>query len=413
MPASRIPPLILAVLLLAGCSSAPERAPAIGEVFAGPASVTLRQELHPRSAVTATVKHGERLEVIQRRRRFFKVRTAQGVEGWTDARHLLAPEEMARLEQTALKSAGLPSQGRATVYDALNIHTEPNRQAPSFSQIPEKGYVDVLAHKLAPRVPYNSPVLSVGVSAPPQTRKKPKKKKSEALPPPPMPAPPPPPPNWLELSKTPETGERTPQAEQPKPAPAAPMDDWSLIRTPDGKAGWVLTRMLVMAIPDEVAQYAEGHRITSYFSLGEVRDGDQTKHTWLWTTLSKTQQPYQFDGFRIFVWSLRRHRYETAYIERNVEGYLPVTVQRVEVGEGRQKITAPGFSLVLREKDGSLARRSYAFLSPRVRLIRKEPWQPPEDGLAAAPALRPAAGQAPAPGLRERFEAWRKRWFQR
>ena len=34
------------------------------------------------------------------------------------------------------------------------------------------------------------------------------------------------------------------------------MEDWNLIRTKDGKAGWVLSRMLVMAIPDEVAQYS-------------------------------------------------------------------------------------------------------------------------------------------------------------
>ena len=65
------------------------------------------------------------------------------------------------------------------------------------------------------------------------------------------------------------------------------MDDWSLVRTPDGKAGWVLTRPLSMAIPDEVAQYAEGHRITSYFALGQVHDDDVVKNNWLWTTITK------------------------------------------------------------------------------------------------------------------------------
>jgi SH3-like domain-containing protein len=413
MPVMRLPAVIVLAVLLAGCSSGPERAPAIGEVFVGPSSVALRQELHPRSAVTATVKHGDRLEVLQRRRRFFKVRTGQGVEGWTDARQLLAPREMARLQRIAQRSAQLPSQGRATVYDALNIHTEPNRQAPSFAQIPEKGSVEVLAHKLAPRVPYSSPVLNVGAPEPPAPRKKPKKK-DDRIPPPPVPAPPAPPANWLELSKTPEDPKPAlPQAE-PKPAPGAPMEDWSLVRTPDGKAGWVLTRMLIMAIPDEVAQYAEGHRITSYFSLGEVRDGELTKQTWLWTTLSKTQQPFQFDGFRIFVWSIRRHRYETAYIERNVEGYFPGTVQPVEAAEGRQKARVPGFSLILREKDGSLAKRTYAFFSPRVKLIRKEPWTPPPDeDKDLPPAAKPAAEKAPPSGLRQRLDAWRKRWFQR
>ena len=38
---------------------------------------------------------------------------------------------------------------------------------------------------------------------------------------------------------------------------------------------------------DEVAQYSEGHRITSYFSLGKIKDGDQQKDIWLWTTAER------------------------------------------------------------------------------------------------------------------------------
>ena len=121
------------------------------------------------------------------------------------------------------------------------------------------------------------------------------------------------------------------------------MDEWSLIRTASGQSGWVLTRRLVMAIPDEVAQYAEGHRIVSYFPLGEVRAGDEKKTTWLWTTIGAGTEPYDFDSFRVFVWSQRHHHYETAYIERNLKGYAPVLLQEVEFsargkveGRGRQ-----------------------------------------------------------------------------
>ena len=85
-----------------------------------------------------------------------------------------------------------------------------------------------------------------------------------------------------------------------------------MVRTQSGQSGWVLSRRLYMAIPDEVAQYAEGHRITSYFSLGKVQDEDRVKDVWLWTTINGANRPYDFDGFRVFIWSLRRHRYETA-----------------------------------------------------------------------------------------------------
>ena len=45
------------------------------------------------------MKHGERLEILERRRRFAKVRTAEGKQGWTDGRMLLTPPQMARLRK--------------------------------------------------------------------------------------------------------------------------------------------------------------------------------------------------------------------------------------------------------------------------------------------------------------------------
>src|SRR6202030_973377 len=93
----------------------------------------------------------------------------------------------------------------------------------------------------------------------------------------PPPAPPVPPQDWVALSKE---RARTPEEDL---APTA-TDDWTLIRKQSGESGWVLSSRLYMAMPDEVAQYAEGHRITSYFSLGKIRDGDQQKDIWLWTT---------------------------------------------------------------------------------------------------------------------------------
>jgi hypothetical protein len=146
------------------------------------------------------------------------------------------------------------------------------------------------------------------------------------------------------------------------------MDDWSLVRTSDGKVGWVLTRPLSMAIPDDVAQYAEGHRITSYFPLGQVNDNGTVKNNWLWTTIVKGGQPYEFDSFRVFVWSLRHHRYETAYIERNVVGHYPVQV--INTG------ATPSFSVIVEGQDDRLYRKTYAFDSYRIHLASREPYDP-------------------------------------
>jgi hypothetical protein len=289
----------------------------------------------------ATVQHGEQLEVLQTRRKFVRVRTSQGVEGWTDSTLLLTQQQMTDLNHLAEHASKLPSQGAATVFDMLNVHTEPSRPSPSFYQIAEGERVDVVAHRVT---------------------KHPDRKQA---------------------------------------------DDWFLVRLRTGKAGWALARNFMMLIPDEVAQYAEGHRITAYVSLGEVEDkrspgpnpSRDAKHNWLWTTASANLLPYEFDGFRVFVWSTRKQRYETAFIERNVKGYYPVETHPAPGEEGRT------FSLVVEEKDGSLYRRTYGFRGYHIRMISKEPFRAPQD----LPEVRPAAGFDAAPPEQPAGDSWRGR----
>ena len=335
------------------------------------------------------MKHGDKLSIVEYRHRLVKVRTEQGAEGWTDLRQLLAPEQMAALRDMAQNAARYQSQGQATVFESLNMHTEPSRTSPGFGQVPENGKVDVIGHKLTPRVQHDEIVMQAPVK-PPRIRKKPKASSSTPTrikPPLPPPAPKPPG-NWLALSVP--KSETEPALVLPAAPPAeVPMDDWNLIRTSDGKVGWVLTRPLSMAIPDEVAQYAEGHRITSYFPLGQVRDGDSVKNNWLWTTITKGGQPYEFDSFRVFVWSLRHHRYETAYIERNVVGHYPVRVTNAG--------SEPSFSVVIEGVDGHLYRKTYSFDSYRIRMVNRELYDPAgENGCDEVSVQRAAAGQREA-----------------
>ena len=70
--------LLLLMLGLAACQSRDRRTPALGEVYAGPATLLLRKDIPLQAPVVATARHGDRLEIIQHRRRFMKVRTAGG-----------------------------------------------------------------------------------------------------------------------------------------------------------------------------------------------------------------------------------------------------------------------------------------------------------------------------------------------
>jgi hypothetical protein len=348
--------------LLVSCSDKPRPAPSLGETYAGPSTLTLRQELALKSAISATVKHGDKLSIVEYRHRLVKVRTEQGAEGWTDMRQLLTPEQMAALRDMAQNGSHFLSQGQASVFESLNLHTVPSRTSPSFGQIPENSKVDVIGHRLTPRVQHDEGSMPIPVKPAP-IRKKPKPNStSTRIKPPPRPPAPKPPSNWLALS-VPKSEPESPPAPPPPPVDV-PMDDWNLVRTPDGKVGWVLTRPLSMAIPDEVAQYAEGHRITSYFPLGQVHDDNLVKNNWLWTTITKGGQPYEFDSFRVFVWSLRHHRYETAYIERNVVGHYPIQV--INAG------AMPSFSVVVEGVDGHLYRKTYTFDSYRIHMVNRE-----------------------------------------
>ena len=400
-------------LLLAACQSTAPRVPSKGVAFVGPATLNLRADFPTQSATVTTVKHGDRLEIVDQHRLFVKVRAPNGSEGWIEQRQLLGSEDMANLKALAAKAASMPSQGRATTDADLRVHIQPAASTPSFLTLKENDKVDVLTHLRRPRTDVPRKPL---VTPPPKKAKATRKPAKNQVPPPPMPVPPPPPENWLELSKNEEP------PEEPDPGPPAPTDDWSLVRAPDGESGWVLTRRLRMAIPDEVAQYAEGHRIVSYFSLGSVQDGGQQKDTWLWTTVGDGVRPYDFDSFRVFAWSGHRHRYETQYIEKNLIGYAPVELQQVHYSGGKGKTAVAGenvagFSVCIEKKDGQRYRRQYAVLGNLIRLAGEEPCVLPPPVDFANPAATPAAPAPPAqnppeslgPGIKKRWHSWRGR----
>ncbi len=399
--------------------------PVIGIAYVGPVSLNLRQDMAAKSPGVTEVKHGERLDIIDVRRRLVRVRTATGAEGWVDANLLLSAQQMDELRRLAEDSRKLPSQGAATVFEALNMHTEPNRPSPSFHQIPEGGAVEVLAHRTTPRSAVRPRGAALAKAAAPPRASRPKASKKGAaaylLPPP---APPAPPAEWEKLSR--------PRASDlpgftPPETPAVPLDDWDLVRTKDGAVGWVLARNLYMSVPDDVAQYAEGKRITAYLALGDVRDGDEVKHNWLWTTADSTLKAAEFDSFRVFVWSKSRHRYETAFIERNVTGFYPVELADVNAGErvkktggrkrdrdrNRDADAEKGFSVIVQDKDGALYKRVYGFTGYHVRLISKTPVTRPDTVIAldGAPVADAGPSAPPEPGgwWQKLMRRWRRR----
>ena len=145
------------------------------------------------------------------------------------------------------------------------------------------------------------------------------------------------------------------------------MEDWRLIRDDQGHAGWVLGRMLDVDVPIEIAQYSEGQRLVASFVLDHVRDGDKQVAQYLVLfTENKDGMPFDYNQVRVFTWNVRKHRYETAYRERNLNGILPVTVSHENFDKEGD---LPVFVVRVKDETGNFTERKYKLNTPIVRRV--------------------------------------------
>ncbi len=327
-----LPPVVSFLLLLASGCSRERREKAIGEGYILSEGVTLRDRWGSSSGSVATLKAGERVEVLQRRRRWARLRTTAGLEGWLEERLIIVPEIYERAQQLVREAVVKPSQGHARARSLANLHLDPERKSPRFFQLQVGEACEVLEHRAVDRP------LPPGAPAP----------ASAATPPPPGTAPTPPSAKAKKGKGLKRTG--------------PPMEDWFLVRG-QRKAGWALVRFFDMAIPDEVAQYSEGRAITAWQVLDEVTDGAEKKPQYLWASSSSVGSPYDFDGIRVFTWNSARHRYETAYREHSLRGVYPLVVGRETVKDAE----VPSFAVNVLDAAGNRSTRHFVLLGNTVR----------------------------------------------
>jgi SH3-like domain-containing protein len=300
--------------LVAGCNRG--RAKPIDVVYVSAPQAALRDRVAAVYEKVGIVKNGDRLDVLDRDRRFLKVRTANGLEGWLEQRYTIGQQTYDQLLKLAQDAKAYPPQGTGTARNDTNLHLEPSRDSDHLYQIGSGGKVSILKRATSEKQPAARP-----------------------------------------------TAANDGKKETPKPA----MEDWWLIRDAQGRTGWVLARMVDLDVPLDIAQYAEGQRIQAFFVLDEVQDGDKEVPEYL-VLLSEPRDgnPYDYDQVRVFTWNMRRHRYETAYRERKLEGFFPVSVIREDFDkEG----TLPVFILRVRDATGNLVDRKYKMNTPIVRRV--------------------------------------------
>jgi SH3-like domain-containing protein len=310
-----------AILVLPACSRGRHRVLEVAYVSAPQAG--LRDQVAAIYNRVGNVKNGERVEVLDREKRFARVRTSSGIEGWIEQRYLVDQKTYDALQKLTQDNQSDPVQAPGVLRNETNLHVTPGRESEHLYQLASGAKVSILKRATA-------------------------EKQTGAAPPPKLPA--------------------RPGAK----APSGPvLEDWWLVRDDQGRVGWVLARMVDVDVPLDIAQYAEGQRFVAFFVLDQVPDNDkgvqkQIPQYLCVLTEPRDGLPYDFDQVRVFTWNARKHRYETAYREHGLDGTLPVTVTQENFDkEG----TLPVF--VLRSKDdaGNVSQRKYKLNTPIVRRV--------------------------------------------
>jgi hypothetical protein len=332
-----------------------------------------------------SVKNGDRVEVLERQKRFVRVRTAEKIEGWIELRALVPAETYDQFQQLGKDNRAMPVEGHGVTRVELNMHVSPGRQTDTLYQLVENSKVEMLKRATTGRATPEeiAAVKAAGLAklAGEPNKSAPKKTVphvTQAAPaPPPTLSPsepraaPPQPSNAGPPAAPPANPPAAPPANPPAPdeeQKLKPMDDWWLVRDQQGRVGWVLAHMVDLDIPLDVAQYAEGQRIQAAFVLNTVQDEVKGATPQYLVLLNENKDgiPYDFNQVRVFTWNLKRHRYETGYREHFIIGYFPVKVSTESFGkEG----VMPVFTIRKQNTDGSISERKYRVIGNIVRQV--------------------------------------------
>jgi len=290
--------------------------------------VARQMYLHDRVAAVSNrvgeVVNGQPLEVLEHGRRFLRVKTEKNEIGWLEERAVIDADEYKAFQDLADQHKKDAVVATGSLRDDAFLHISPGRTTDRFYLLPENDKVQLLVRASVPRT-------APGTSAPPAK----KAPASDTI--------------HTQSATKPEGKDKADDDdakstdEQTAP-PEVPMEDWWLIRDAQGHVGWLTAGRVDVDVPDEVGQYAEGQRIVGAYVLMKVTDPEanfpnhQVPEYVTAMSPPKSGLPYDFDQIRVFTWSVKRHRYETAFRVRPIQGFLPVRVWNQPTSNGTEPV---------------------------------------------------------------------------
>ncbi len=125
----------LGVFLFAACACnrGSHRTLEVNYVSAPQAS--LRDQVATMYNHVGTVKNGERVEVLEREKRFSRIRTAAGIEGWIEQRYLVDQKTYEGIEKLTQENVNDPVQAPGVIRNDSNLHLTPGRDTEHLYQL--------------------------------------------------------------------------------------------------------------------------------------------------------------------------------------------------------------------------------------------------------------------------------------
>jgi len=323
----------------------------LGEAYVSERNTTLWSSVAQVREPIDVLHYGDRVDVMARRNDTVKVRTVSGAIGWVDARLLLEPALWERSVKLLNAAKAMPVQARGRTKVQTNLRVAPGRTESRLYQFGRGVPVEVVARSVA---------------------------------------------DWVQVSDERENNE----------AEATRKEDWFLVRalatrppgevsarssesnttTPPGDqtvpiAGGVVSRFVELDLPDAVREgmLSANVRAIAWFELNRVATPSGDKAQYLVAgTRSAEGQPCDFTTLRVYTWNQKRTRYETAFIENNLCGQMPIRIGKGPKGE-------PEFRF--RQMSGAKEERVYRLTQTVVRRVR-EPGDTSRKSAPTPPAKR-------------------------
>jgi len=310
----------------------------------------------------AEVHYGDRVEVLRLEGTAVQVRTSSGTIGWMrDSRQMMDSDLWGKSAALIERARTLPVQARGRTKTVSNVRVEPGRDGQRIFQFARGTRVLILERAVADasQGPEENSHEEKASAADDQ------KSKQE---------------DWLLVLRainSPASGDNTLPSENP-PAevkrstgdavsggPVLTQSIPAAVGGPAGPvAGWVLARFVELDLPAAVNDYASSAdlHVVAWFELNRVPDGTGGEVPQYLVAGSRGGEggACDFTMLRVYTWSTARKHYETAYVESDLCGRLPI---RISSGTKGPEFQFP-------DVDEGGADRKYVMIQTSVRRIK-------------------------------------------